>query len=397
MKKIATIILSLISLIIFSQENEVLLINTNIVKSTLLNHSKPFVIHKISYEEVDYPIFNENGNKTEKVKIHMLKEVNTNPNKINGRFILSDDKFKISTKEIPGYYIKHELIPYEEINSNFENKYSDFLSSKTYLIIKNINSNIHYAINEKDYFFTLGIKSINRNLKDRFTFVNSTAKKIEKNSLLKKEGYFTQTPILRKRISGIFEIDSIYKNIDYNNLKYKKLNTIHTNKEFICLSNLDDYSNSMEKNVIIQDWKSKQLYLIIRFSFVYQNTKNMNNIKEANGYLLRYKPIELTNTQKKVLQSYKSYINKANIKTNRLVAIQKKHLNIFGYFLPNEVSNNDRIIYNKTLKELKKIAEKIDVLNDEKDSDFIVRDKLSMKEIGTLSAVHNWNTYQIEI
>lgn len=293
MKNKLSLLLLSITFICFAQKEKPLLINSEIVKSILLNKTKQPKLIKIQNTEINFPIYkNDSLIENKKRFISLLTNSNVNPNTINGSFHLIEVKFKIVKESIPNLVIKNQICKEELINVLQESvpNYEQYLSSITYgYVLKSTENDEIYAINEKDYSFFLGLKEMKKNLEEKFTFYKPSLIHLEKLINSNKLGYLSSTPNLKKRCTGIFKIDSIHKNFDFEKLEHIKFSSISDKETFICLSNINDYENRKdESNIIIKNTKTQQLYLIMGYTFTYRKPSDFGNSKVNYGYTIKY-------------------------------------------------------------------------------------------------------------
>lgn len=223
-----------------------------------------------------------------------------------------------------------------------------------------------------------------------FTFVKSSILKIEQKAAIQRDYEYGDAE-LRKRMVGVFLIDSINSIVDYSSNKYMKISSFSPTEKFMMITDADYGQKNYRENLIIKNLKTKQLYAIMSYAIrTVQDYSNMGNEINGNGWLTKESPKELNQGEKELIAKYKALIKSANVNTSVLSSIQKKYITR-GYFDSNKVNSVDKQIYNKNLKALKIKANKLVEIDQYEDKDDKAESKLTMPEIASLSDINNWN------
>lgn len=238
--------------------------------------------------------------------------------------------------------------------------------------------------------------SLNAQKTSEFVFVKSTILKLEKYATFSDDD-IVKTNELKKRMQGMFLIENQSSEINYESNEYIKFSSIPTTDRFVMVTDGDyDYYNS-EKNLIIQNIKTKKTYAVMAYAMrTYQDYSNMSNEANGNGWLTKVVPKELTQSEKDLVIRYKALINSANSNIIILQSIQKKYLTR-GYFDSERVSLIDKQTYNKNIEALKIKAEKLADIDRYEDKDDKAQGKLTTAELGMLNNINDWNINQVKL
>lgn len=235
---------------------------------------------------------------------------------------------------------------------------------------------------------------LNAQQKDVFTFVKSSALNLEKRAKYNDDGRggsLFSTPILKKRMLGMFKVDDITDSIDYNSGKYLIFSLIPITDKFEMITDDEFGSSNWEGDLFIQNIVTKQKYAVMVFPIrTFQDFSNMGNELNGNGWLTRFCPKELSQDEKIILAKYKALIVSANANIAVLLAIQKRYITD-GYFDSDRISSSDKITFNRNITALKLKAEQLSDIDKYEDKDDKLQDRLSISELGSLSNISDWN------
>ena len=257
----------------------------------------------------------------------------------------------------------------------------------------------------KNIIFTLALIFViafysNAQQKTTFTFVKSSILDLEKRAKYNDDGmsgYLFSTPILKKRMLGMFQIEDTAIPIDYNSGKYIKFLEIPTTEKFEMITDVMYGDGNWEGNLFLQNIKTKQKYGVMIFPMrKFQDYANMGNDANGNGWLTKECPQELSVSEKEILGRYKSLIKNANANIAVLLSIQKRYLTR-GYFDESKVSANDKVIYNSNLDALKDKASKLADIDRYEDKNDKLQDRLTTAELGSLTNINSWNMNQYKL
>jgi hypothetical protein len=231
--------------------------------------------------------------------------------------------------------------------------------------------------------------------KTAFTFVTTSIQNLEKKAKNNDDGMsgdLFSTPILKKRMLGVYLVDDIATSVDYNSDKYIKFSAIPITDKFEMLTNDEYGSSNWENNLFFENIKTKQKYAVMVFPIrTLQDYSNMSNESNGNGWLTKDCPKEKTPDEKLLIEKYKALIKSANANIAILLTIQKKCLTR-SYFDEKKVTASDKIIYNKNLIALKSKAEKLADIDRYEDKNDKAQDELTISELGSLNNINDWNT-----
>jgi hypothetical protein len=251
------------------------------------------------------------------------------------------------------------------------------------------------------FVFTFGLSVLsNAQQKTTFTFVKSSILDLEKRAKYNDDGMngdLFKTPILKKRMLGMFLIDDTTSSIDYNSAKYIAFLAIPSTDKFEMITDVEFGSNDWERNLFLRNIKTQQKYAIMSFPIrKFQDYANMGNDANGNGYLTKECPKELTKEEKELLSRYKLLIKDADANIAILLSIQKKYLTR-GHFDEARVSSSDKVIYNRNMDELKDKAGKLADIDRYEDKNDKMQDRLTVSELGSLNNINNWNLNQYKL
>jgi len=124
----------------------------------------------------------------------------------------------------------------------------------------------------------------------------------------------------------MYPIQEIDEEPNYETSPYIKFTTIPTTEKFIMITDCSRGYGKIDEDLIIQNIKTKQLYLVSSFSLRnYQDLDNMTNESLGRGFLTMDVPKELTPQEKQSVQQYHSMLKIAYQKGLQLRNIQKKY------------------------------------------------------------------------
>ena len=241
----------------------------------------------------------------------------------------------------------------------------------------------------------------NAQQKSAFTFVKSSIIFLEKRASVNNDGmdgHLFSTPILKKRMLGMFLVEDITSPIDYNSDKYIKFSAIAVTEKFEMITDSEYGKNdNWEENLFIQNVKTKQKYAVMVFPMrKFQDYNNSSNELNGNGWLTKYCPKELSQEDKVLVAKYKALIKSADVNMTTLKSIQKKYMTR-GYFDSERVNSIDKKSYNKNLKELKEKGKKLSDIREYEDKKHIIEGRLTISELGSLSSINDWMGNQFEL
>jgi hypothetical protein len=224
-----------------------------------------------------------------------------------------------------------------------------------------------------------------------FVFVKTTIARIEKYAAY-SDDYSVRNAESKKRMQGMYLINNSDGKVDYNTTPYVKFSDIPITDKFIMITDAEYGIGNVEKNLIIQNIKSKQLYCISAYAIRdYQDSSNSINLANGNGWLTKYLPKEFSSEEKQLLSKYKNLIKSTNSNMLILSSIQKKYVTK-GYFNSSNVSKTDRVTYNNNLVDLKKKANQLEEIDRYEDKDDKAQNRLTQQEIVMLVKINDWNS-----
>lgn len=321
-----------------------------------------------------------------KKEVFVIDTTKIHFSKLDGTFELIPLKYKI---------IKHKksnTLPLEVIstsdNSIFPNdKNLVSIENYEYSVLKNINSDDYFLVTQN---FLNELTNISIGGEIPFTFVRQSALKLEKDKGIQYISGLTE--IEEKRILGMYPIQEIGEEPDYETSKYLKFTSIPTTDRFIMITDCPRGYGKVNKNLVIQNIKTQQLYLVSSFPIrEFQDLDNMTNESLGRGFLTMDVPKELTPKEKQSVQQYHSMLKTAYQKGLQLRNIQKKYLTRTGLFDPSRATATDKATYNRILKELKAIYSKMrEMTTNSSGTRDVIENSLSTEDAGALDVIAGW-------
>lgn len=236
------------------------------------------------------------------------------------------------------------------------------------------NRNFESNLNKEEILRNVASEDKN---KEQFTFDKIALSKLEK--VLKNSDYYTEEQ--KDIYSSLILID--VNTADISEGQNVKLSSFLATDKFVGASGELSTNNFS----IIKEIKTQKLYAIHTF-VRYWKDYSASSVA-GHESLIKYIPIPLSPEKQGLLIRYKALIKKGQTNTTNLRAIQNKCLNR-GYFDELKMTKQDKQIWNKNFSDLKNTYGKLSDINQFEDKDNQVEDKLSTKEILSLSDFNTW-------
>ncbi|CEN34999.1 hypothetical protein [Capnocytophaga cynodegmi] len=315
-------------------------------------------------------------------KVIQVDTVPLKYNQLNGTFIIINDYCKI----VEHFKVKPKL--YEVLSSNDISTYKYDVNP----LVRLNDREVYQLIQEKetDKFYVIeGGRLLNfiegeQKSKKHVVFVKSTITKIEQLATMKRDGQFSDE-LSRKRMIGMYPIESIEDEVDYEKGSYMKLSSVAPTEKFEIIINS---SSNYDSDIIVKSVKTGQMYRLWGQAYSFINRAKTGDEKEGFGRLMKELPKELNVEEKKVLQNYRSLLAKASIKIAILESIQKKYTKN-GRFYSNAVTSPDKEKISKILLEIREIIENIKDIRKNQDPESEVLQHLTRKEQQTYYGIQN--------
>lgn len=306
---------------------------------------------------------------------------------LNGTYEVFPEKYQIVYHK-KSNTIPIEILPISVKESFFSNEDLVKIDKHMGSLVKNTETGQLYLLYPEDFLEKL--KETSEIKQNPFIFVRQSALKLEKD---KGKRYISElTKIEEKRILGMYPIQEIDEEPNYETSPYIKFTSIPTTEKFIMITDCSRGYGKIDEDLIIQNIKTKQLYLVSSFSLRnYQDLDNMTNESLGRGFLTMDVPKELTPQEKQSVQQYHSMLKTAYQKGLQLRNIQKKYLTRTGLFDPSRATATDKATYNRILKELKAIYSKMrEMTTNSSGTRDVIENSLSTEDAGALDVIAGW-------